>query len=132
MVSQSARRFLKYTIIGGSTFAFDLVLLFIFVDVLHFNNVLSAGIAFLIAVSINYFISRTVVFKGTSRDVRTGYVYFLIIAGIGLAFVMGSMFVLVNILELNYLLSRICIAGITGFFNYLTNLYFNFKIAGKH
>jgi putative flippase GtrA len=126
------QRFLKYSFIGGSTFAFDLLLLFIFTDFLHFNYVLAAGVAFLIAVSINYYFSRTLVFKGTKRDMRAGYLYFLLIAGTGLFFVMSAMFVLVDVLNLHYLLSRVCIAGVTGVWNYLTNLFFNFKMAGKH
>jgi putative flippase GtrA len=132
MVPLSLQRFLKYSMIGGSTFAFDLVLLYVFTDLMHINYVLASGIAFLIAVSINYYCSRKLVFKGTKRDLRTGYLYFLIIAGTGLFFVMSAMFVLVDVLNLHYLLSRVCIAGVTGFWNYLTNLYFNFKMAGKH
>ena len=132
MVSPALQRFLRYSLIGGSTFAFDLLLLSILTEVLHVNPVLASGAAFLVAVSINYYISRKFVFKETSRDATSGYIYFLLIAGTGLIFVMSSMFVLVSVLGLQPLLSRICIAGVTGFWNYLTNLYFNFKMAGQH
>ncbi|HEY0964510.1 MAG TPA: GtrA family protein [Candidatus Paceibacterota bacterium] len=128
----SLQRFGKYALIGGGTFAFDLILLYIFTDIIGINYVAAAGIGFLIAVSINYYLSRMLVFKGTERTLKTGYVYFLLIAGTGLFFVMSAMFILVEILGFHYLLSRICIAGVTGFWNYLTNLYFNFKMAGRH
>ena len=132
MVSPALQRFLKYSLIGGSTFAFDLLLLSILTELLYVNPVLASGAAFLVAVSINYWISRTFVFKGTGRDTASGYVYFLMIAGTGLAFVMGTMFVLVSVLGFHPLLSRVCVAAVTGFWNYLINLYFNFKMAGKH
>ncbi len=128
----SLQRFFKYSLIGGGTFAFDLLLLYIFTDLLGMNYVLAAGLGFLIAVSINYYVSRRLVFTGTERNLRTGYIYFLLIAGTGLFFVMSAMFVLVDVLNFHYLFSRVCIAGVTGFWNYLTNLYFNFKMAGKH
>ena len=132
MVPRSVQRFLKYSVIGGGTFSFDLVLLYVLTDIIHVNYVLAAGLAFLVAVSINYYLSRKFVFNGTTRDLRSGYLYFLLIAGTGLFFVMSAMFVLVDVLNFHYLVSRVCIAGVTGFWNYLTNLYFNFKMAGKY
>lgn len=132
LLQPAQRRFLKYSAVGVSTFIFDLLLLFFLTDYVGINYVVAAGGAFVVAVSINYMVSRTYVFKGTERSLHSGYGYFLAIAGIGLLFVMGSMYVLVEVLALHYLLSRVCIAAITGMFNYLTNLYFNFKVVGKH
>ena len=132
MMPQSVRRFFKYTLVGGSTFVFDLLLLAILIDVLHINTILASGGAFFIAVSINYYLSRSFVFKGTERDVKTGYLYFFVIAGTGLFFVMSAMFVLVSLLHFQPLLSRVCVAAVTGCWNYLSNLYFNFKMVGKH
>jgi hypothetical protein len=39
--------------------------------------------------------------------------------------------VAVDLLGLHYLVSRILIAGVVGVWNYLLNLYVNFKVAGK-
>ena len=124
-------RFLKYSSVGVSTFLFDLLLLYIFTDILEMNYLVAAGVAFLIAVSINYVVSRKFVFKGTLRGVKSGYVNFIGIAGIGLLFVVSSMYVLVTVFSLPPLISRIGVAGITGFWNYLMNLFINFKVAGK-
>lgn len=131
-IRPAERRFLKYSVVGVSTFIFDLLLLFVLTDYLGINYVVAAGGAFVVAVSINYVVSRKYVFRGTERGVHSGYGYFLAIALIGLLFVMGSMYILVEVLTLHYLFSRVCIAGITGMFNYLTNLYLNFKVVGKH
>lgn len=111
--------------------ALDLVLLFLFTDALGWPPVLSAAVAFIIAVSLNYILSRYFVFKGTTRGFTAGHVGFLIIALSRLGIVTGMMHVLVNILAWNYLLSRIFIALFTGIWNYLLNLYFNFKVAGS-
>ena len=132
LIQPAQRRFLKYSVVGVSTFIFDLLLLFVLTDYVGINYIVAAGAAFVVAVSINYAVSRTYVFRGTERGVQSGYGYFIAIALIGLLFVMVSMYVLVDVLALHYLVSRVCIAGITGVFNYLTNLYLNFKVVGKH
>ncbi len=125
------QRFLKYTAVGTSTFALDLALLFFLTDVLGVYYVFSAGIAFAIAVSLNYWLSREHVFPETERALESGYVIFLAIAGVGLFTVMGLMYLAVDVLGFSYILSRIIIAGFVGLWTYGMNLYVNFKVAGK-
>jgi len=127
--TRSVTRFVQYTLVGMSTFALDLFLLFILTDLLRIHYVLSAGLAFLIAISINYFLSRRFVFAGTLRSIHAGYTIFLAISGAGLLLVVVLMYVAVDILNINYLLSRVLIAGIVGIWNYLMNLYVNFKVS---
>lgn len=121
-------RFMKYSLIGSGTFLFDLLLLYIFTDILGVGYVTSAGVSFLIAVSCNYLLSRKLVFSETTRGHREGYVYFLAIALSGLALVTGSMYILVEYLGVHYLVARVFVSGVTGIWNYTMNLLFNFKI----
>ncbi|MFW5498219.1 MAG: GtrA family protein [Maridesulfovibrio sp.] len=124
-------RFLRYTCVGGGTFLFDLALLYILTDGFNWPPAFAAGLAFLIAVSVNYLISRRLVFKGTAREFRQGYFGFLLIAGTGLIIVTGGMFLMVDILHGQYFICRILISLITGLWNYILNLYVNFRVAGK-
>lgn len=126
------KRFIKYSSVGLSTFLFDLLLLYIFTDILLINSIVAAGLAFLIAVSVNYWLSRKYVFPGTLRGVKEGFGNFILIVLVGLAVVMGGMYVLVSALHFNYLSARIFTAALTGLWNYLMNLYVNFKVVGKH
>lgn len=130
--SQGVKRFLQYSLIGLGTFLFDLLLLFILTEVFFLNYLHSAAVAFLIAVSINYVLSRCLVFKGTTRGPLSGYANFFIIAGLGLLFVTVSMYVLVELYGVYYVLARVVVAAVTGVWNYLMNLFFNFKVAGVH
>ena len=130
--NKAIQRFLKYALCGGSTFLFDLLLLTLFMSVFHWSPAFSAGLGFLIAVSINYNLSRRFVFKGTLRSIHAGYIGFLMIAGSGLLIITTGMYYLVDVLGWNYLLSRVLIAFFTGIWNYLLNLYVNFRVAGKH
>lgn len=125
-------RFLKYFTVGLSTFSLDLLLLFILVEVFLVHQVLASAVAFFVAVSINYVLSRQYVFKTTLRGVKVGYLNFIIIAFVGLLIVTGGMYVLTILLSVHFLIARVLVAGVTGFWNYLMNLYVNFKVAGKH
>lgn len=125
-------RFVKYCLVGGSTFSLDLMLLFIFTQSPGWSPVMSSGIAYFIAVSVNYILSRKMVFQGTLRGVGEGYLGFMLIAGAGAAIVTIGMHLLVTIIEWQYLLSRLIVAAFTGMWNYLLNLYVNFRVAGTH
>lgn len=127
----AAIRFIKYSTVGAGTFLFDLALLYILTDVLHIHYLYSAGIAFLIAVSLNFILSRKYVFKGSARSTQVGYINFILIALIGLGMVVGGMYVLVSVFSVSYVVARVFLAGLTGIWNYLMNLYVNFKVAGR-
>ncbi|MEI6480292.1 MAG: GtrA family protein [bacterium] len=125
------QRFMKYGIVGVSTFAFDLLLLYVFTDFFSWNYIISTGIAFTIAISINYFFSRRFVFSGTLKSIHKGYFAFMSIACVGIIVAMLGMAILVGVFHFKFLNSRIIIAGVVGVWNYLMNLYVNFKVAGK-
>ena len=131
-MSPAVRRFLRYTAVGLITFGVDLTLLFIFIDVFLVPPVIASGVSFLIAVTLNYVVSRRYVFSQTKRDIKTGYGNFLVIVLVGLGVVMGGMYLLVTILGFNYLISRLFVASLTGVWNYMMNLYINFKVVGEH
>lgn len=132
MVIHAFHRFVKYTFVGITTFLFDLLLLWFFVEILTLDYLLSAGSAFIIAVTVNYILSRRYVFRGSLRSVGIGYVNFILIAGFGLLFVIVGMYILVKFFAFSYVGARIMVAAVTGFWNYLMNLYVNFKVAEKH
>lgn len=122
------RRFLKYAAIGISTFGIDLLLLLVFTELFTFNYLISAGVAYILAISVNYLLSRHYVFSGTLRSAHAGYAIFLVIAGIGFLIVTGCMYVFVQAFGLNLFVSRIIVAGIVGVWNYVMNLYVNFRV----
>lgn len=131
VVPPGIERFLKYTAVGTSTFALDLALLFVLTDVFGVYYVFSAGIAFAIAVSLNYLLAREHVFPETERALHTGYVIFLSIAGAGLFAVMSLMYLAVDVFGFGYIVSRIVIAGFVGLWTYGMNAYANFNIQSR-
>jgi len=131
-IPHSVRRFLRYALVGGTTFGFDLVLLYIVTTYLSVPYYVATPGAFLIAVSINYLISRRHVFAGTERPLHSGYVYFITFALIGAGITTLGVTVLVTYAGLYFMLARILVAFLVGTLNYLSNLFFNFKVVGMH
>lgn len=125
------KRFFKYSFVGVSTFLLDLFLLFLFTDFFDIHYLVSVAIAFSISVTVQYFISRHYVFKGTLRSVHEGYIIFLLIMGGGLALITFLMYVLVDVFLWHYLAARVITASFTGIINYLMNLYVNFRVSGR-
>jgi putative flippase GtrA len=127
---RAIKRFVKYSSIGFGTFILDLALLWFMVEILKLNYLIATGIAFFIAVSINYLISRKVVFNLTKTSFLTAYVRFLSVAGLGVLLTVSGVALLSAALGVHYLLARVLTAGGVGIFNYTINLYYNFKVAG--
>ena len=125
-------RFIRYTSVGVSTFLFDLALLYVAVSYAGVPYYLATPGAYFVAVSINYTLSRLHVFKGSKRSWHHGYLYFAVMAIAGSAATTTLVSLLVSLFGLYYLLARIIVAGIVGIGNYLFNLHFNFRLAGKH
>lgn len=127
-MNKKIKRFFKYSTIGVSTFILDLLFLWFLTAVMGIHYLFSTFLAFLVAVSINYFISRKVVFHETERGVGAGYMYFLGIVICGVSLTLGIMYILVNFMQLNIILARIVTSGFIGIFNFLMNDTFNFKM----
>ncbi len=125
-------RFLRYTIVGGSTLLFDLLLLYAVTEYLGVPYYIATPGAFLVAVSINYLISRRFVFRGTERRHHTGYPIFIAFALLGAGITTLGVFVFVTYAHLYFLVARVLTALFVGIGNYLLNLFFNFKVIGKH
>ncbi len=131
-MTKGFQRFLRYAAVGATTLLFDLGMLYVAVHFLQVPYYIATFIAFLIAVSCNYTLSRKWVFKGSGRQWHHGYAYFALVALIGAAVTTTLVTGLVSLFGLYYLLARILVAGIVGIGNYLFNLHLNFKVVGHH
>lgn len=128
----AALRFLRYTLVGGSTLLFDLALLYLITTYLAVPYYIATPLAFLVAVSINYVVSRRFVFRGTERGHVHGYSYFITAALVGAGITTLGVTVLVAYAGLYFMLARVLTACVVGIGNYLFNLFYNFKVVGVH
>jgi putative flippase GtrA len=121
------KKFSKYSFVGVTSFLIDLALLWMLVELFNKHYLSSAITAFLIAISINYSANRYLTYKGTKTSFSRGYLYFLSFALLGVLIISSLMYLSVDVLEFNYLLSRTFIAGFVGILNYSLNTMFTFN-----
>lgn len=131
MREMRGKRFLRYVIIGVSTFALDLFLLWILIEKGEVHYTLATPATFFIAVSLNYALARDLVFFGSKQGVWRGYFYFVKFAALGAAATTFLMWFLVAKTDLHFALVRVVVAGFIGILNYLANLHFNFRVVEK-
>lgn len=122
------RRFVSYSSVGIGTFLFDIALLATLLLLTDLHYLLAVSISFVTAVSLNFTISYTWVFRGTQRKVATGYAFFFSIAAIDIAIIAILVSFFVSTLGSGVLITRILVGCLVGILNFLINTFFNFKV----
>ena len=117
----------RNTVVGTAVFAIDLLLLWALVEVFGISKMMAAAIGFLIASSLHYAVGRSWIFRGTTRHVVSGYFYFLISAGVGLAITMMMFAAFIHWTTINYMVARVIVSLFAGLATFLLNAVFNFR-----
>ena len=117
----------RNTVASVATFAVDIALLGLLVEVLGLVYLPAAAIAFLLAMTVQYALSRVWVFRRSDRGMATGYFYFLVNAGIGLVTTLAMLFALVELAGLFYIVARVIASVVSGLVMFLLNAVYNFK-----
>jgi len=110
----------RYTFVGGVAFIVDFSSLFIFTEFLNIYYLISAAIAFLLGLTINYILSIVWVFsKRTFRNKRFEFGIFALIGIVGLGFNELFIWFFTEHIHFHYLLSKI----VSTVFVYLWNFF---------
>ena len=121
-----AGQLVRNTIVSCLCFAFDLLLLWAFVEHLDMNKLVAAAIAFLIATSLHYSFARGWIFKGTEQALARGYAWFLVNAGVGLVLTIALFWAFMAI-GFHYLVARVIASVFAGLTVFLLNAVLNFR-----
>ena len=125
------KRFLRYTFSGTSTFVLDFLLLWFLNGALNIHYIPAATVSYILATVVHYYIVRNWAFTGTKRQIIVGYIYFSIIAGAGLGLNILLLAFFVEIVSVHTLLARLISGIFVGIWNYILNLFLNFKTHGQ-
>ena len=112
-------QFLKYVIVGGIAFLADYGSLYALTEFAGFHYLLSATIAFLLGLTVNYLLSVCWVF--TERKIERRLLEFTIFAVIGIVGLLLNnliMYLFTDIVRLNYLISKIIAAVLVLLWNF--------------
>ncbi len=118
---------IRNTVVSTFVFVLGLALLWMLVSLAGMNEVIAAGIGFVVANSLHYFLGRSWIFRGTARNVTTGYVYFLMNSGVGLIVTMLLYAAFLSYTDINYLVARIIVSVFAGLIVFVLNAVLNFR-----
>jgi len=121
------KRFIYYTLSGGSTFILDFGLLWIFVKYLHLHYIVAAIVAFIIGTFIHYNIIRHTAFRDSGKDYHVAYIYFISISAVGLLITVALLALFIEYFGVHLLVARVFAAACVGVWNFTMNFFINFK-----
>jgi len=119
----------RFILVGGFTAGIDFLLLVGLVEIFLLHYLAASGTAFVIAVTINYYLSRQWVFWGGKYSNMVEFIGFFATSGAGLALNQLIMWFFVDTIHLDYKLTKIISIAIVTIWNYLTK---KFLIFGKN
>ena len=119
--------FIKFGITGVLGLVIDFALTWVFKDELNVNKFIANAIGFTTAVVCNYFIHRNWTFKGNKSKSGPQFTAFFTVSVIGLLLNSAIIFLLSNMLFLNFYLSKAIAIFIVFFWNFSANYFFVFK-----
>lgn len=134
--TRAHRRVIKYVISGGTSAWTDIALLFVFTHFFGLYYIYSSIIAWIIAFWISFFLQKFWTFgKRTLKGAHRELVLYFSVALINLVINTCALYVFVEYLHVNYLISQIIIGLATAVVTYSINKFFIFKHihpVGKH
>lgn len=121
-------RVVRYFFVGGVAAVVDVGLFFLFAKVLGFHYLLVGAGAFTAAAVVNYFLSIRHVFSSGVRFTRnTEFVCVYLVSFAGLLFNQAILFLAVDLLGMELMLSKCAAIGVVFFWNYLARKHFVFR-----
>lgn len=117
----------RYVFVGGVAFIADFGSLFLLTEYVGLHYLLSATIAFIIGLLVNYFISTFWVFQKSNIENRyVEFLLFALIGVVGLGLNALIMYVFTDLLCVYYLLSKIISTILVFMWNFLARKYLLF------
>ncbi len=117
----------RNTVVSSAAFLLGLAVLWALVEYAGIDPVLATGISFLVAQTLHYALGRTWIFKGTDRAVGSGYVIFLVNAGMGLAITVSLFAFLIRFTPMHFIVARIVVSVFAGLAMFVVNATYNFR-----
>ena len=110
---------IKFLAAGGSCFALELFVLWTLTELGGINYLWSAGLAFSIAVAVNYVMCVRWVWRSARRTSKSAAIFLLTsVAGLGINQL--SMYLMVERLGLHYMMAKIFSTALVTVWNFIT------------
>lgn len=117
----------KFIIVGGFCACIEFITFNILIDFFKINYLIANVISIIIAVSINYLLSRAFVFEKSRYSKRDEFLSFVLFSVLAIALNQAILWVLFNLIHLDIRFCKALAIVIVAFFNYVTKKYIVFK-----
>ncbi len=116
---------MRFAVVGGSAFLIDYGVMIFLTELFGVDYLISCGISFTVSVIYNYILSVKWVFDvGDGRDKRQEFVLFLFMSIIGLGLNQLLMWLLVEKMEIYYMMAKIMVTVVVMVYNFITRKLF--------
>ncbi len=116
-----------YLIVGGIATLVEWVLFYCFTKNDNMNYMLATSVAMLISTFANWVAGRLLMFKNVKMSVFKELLKIYMTSISGIIFNMAIMYVAVDLLDINKMISKISATGIVFFWNYLVRKYLIYR-----
>lgn len=117
----------RNTVVSCGVFLVGLLVLWLLVQKGGVDQIVAAGISFVVANSLHYWLGRAWIFRGTNQDVAKGYGFFLVNGLVGLVITVALFALLVRFTPVHYLAARVIVSLFAGLAMFLLNAVLNFR-----
>lgn len=115
---------LRYGFVGGTAFIVDYASLYVCTELLGIHHMLSAAIAFIAGLTVNYLLSILWVFAKHSSQSRTAeFITFAIIGVIGLMMNELIIYIGTDMLGIHYMITKLISTSIVFFWNFFARRF---------
>jgi putative flippase GtrA len=123
-----AVQLLRYTFVGGCAFAFDFSCLYFLTSYCHLHYLVSAAIAFLVGLAVNYILSILWVFNRRRMGSRLSEFFVFALIGLG-GLLLNEAFIwfFTEVLLLFYLVSKAISTVLVYLYNFLVRRFILFS-----
>ena len=129
-IVKNFKPFFRYSVVGVVGTFIDLASLYFFVEYLYIAVIPASVLSFLLAVVNNFLLNKSWTFKNRSSNYRKLFIKFLIVSVIGLLLTVSSMYVLVHVIGIWYMIAKALTSLIVLTWNFLGNKFWTFNL--KH
>ena len=122
-------QFFRYLFVGGIATIVDWGILFLLTDFAHIYHLVSAVIAFIAGLITNFVLSKLLVFKANEARVNVvnEFISYAVIGVIGLGITELIMYILTDLNNVHYMISKIIATVIVLAWNYLARKMIIYK-----
>lgn len=117
--NERLKEMLRFAVSGGAGFVVDYGIMVALKELLGVNYLWASGISFTVSVVVNYLICVFWVFKGAKNTGGRATFSFIASSVVGLGLNQLIMWVMVDILQVYYMLAKIVATGLVMVWNYI-------------